>query len=93
MTDVILIFQKGLMLAVWLSFPALAVAVAVGVIVSLVQTALSVQDQALPFAVKLAAVGLTLTLTGAWLGSEILQLGDQALQTVSSLTHRTVRVK
>lgn len=93
MSEVILTFQKGLLLAVWLSFPALAIAVVVGVLVSLIQTALSVQDQALPFAVKLIAVGLTLSLTGGWIGSEILQLGDQALQMVSSITNSFVRAK
>jgi len=88
MTETLAFFQKGLLLVVWLSLPPLFVAVLVGILISLIQTALSVQDQALPFAFKLIAVGLVLAGTGRWVGIELLTLGEQALHSIPQLTHR-----
>lgn len=85
MVETIALFQKGMLLVLWLSAPPLAVAVLVGVLVSLVQTLLSVQDQALPFSFKLLAVGLTLALCGRWMGVELMLLADQAMQAVATL--------
>jgi type III secretion protein S len=85
MNETLAFFQKALLLVVWLTLPPLAVAVLAGVLTSLVQTVLSLQDQALPFAVKLLAVGLTLALVGRWMGVELVTLGDQALQAVATI--------
>lgn len=87
MSETFAFFQKGLVLVVWLSLPPLGVAVLVGVLISLVQTALSVQDQALPFVFKLIAVGLTLALVGRWMGLELIALADQALIAIPRITH------
>ena len=35
---------------------------------------MQVQDQTLPFGIKLVAVGITLALTGRWIGVELIQL-------------------
>lgn len=88
MSETIAFLQQGLLLVVWLTLPPLAVAVVVGVVVSLIQTVLSIQDQALPFAVKLLAVGLALALVGRWQGQQLLALGDQALRSVATITHK-----
>ena len=88
MVETIAIFQKGMLMVLWLSLPPLVVAVVVGVVVSLVQTLLSMQDQALPFAFKLLAVGLTLALAGRWMGVELFSLADQSMQIVSTLGYR-----
>ncbi len=57
-----------------LSAPPLIVAVVVGVLTSLVQALMQIQDQTLPFGIKLVAVGVTLILTGRWIGVELIQL-------------------
>jgi len=88
MTETIAFFQKGLLLVMWLSLPPLAVAVVMGVLTSLLQTVLSLQDQALPFAIKLLAVGVTLAIAGRWMALELLVLGDQALQAISTFAAR-----
>ena len=85
MPETIFYFQKGLLLVVWLSLPPLLVAVIVGVVVSIVQTALSVQDQALPFVCKLVAVGITLVVLGRWVGIELLNLGEQAFRAIPTI--------
>ena len=70
----ILLFKQGMLLVVVLSAPPLIVAVVVGVLTSLVQALMQIQDQTLPFGIKLVAVGITLALTGHWVGVELMQL-------------------
>ncbi len=75
--ETITLFENALVLVVMLSAPPLVVAIVVGVLVSLVQTVFQVQDQTLPFAIKLVSVGLVLALTAAWIGSELYNLTDR----------------
>ena len=70
----ILLFKQGMLLVVVLSAPPLIVAVVVGVLTSLVQALMQIHDQTLPFGIKLVAVGITLALTGHWVGVELMQL-------------------
>ena len=70
----IVLFKQGMLLVVVLSAPPLIVAVVVGVLTSLVQALKQIQDQTLPFGIKLVAVGVTLILTGRWIGVELIQL-------------------
>ena len=70
----IVLFKQGMLLVVVLSAPPLIVAVVVGVLTSLVQALMQIQDQTLPFGIKLVAVGVTLILTGRWIGVELIQL-------------------
>ena len=72
--DPVLLFKQGMLLVVVLSAPPLIVAVVVGVLTSLVQALMQVQDQTLPFGIKLVAVGVTLALTGRGIGVELIQL-------------------
>ena len=70
----IVLFKQGMLLVVVLSAPPLIVAVGVGVLTSLVQARMQIKDQTLPFGIKLVAVGITLILTGRWIGVELIQL-------------------
>nr|CAE53697.1 putative HrcS [Pseudomonas sp. CFBP 11402] len=70
----IVLFKQGMLLVVVLSAPPLIVAVVVGVLTSLVQALMQIQGQTLPFGIKLVAVGVTLILTGRWIGVELIQL-------------------
>lgn len=70
----IVLFKQGMLLVVVLSAPALIVAVVVGVLTSLVQALMQIQDQTLPFGIKLVAVGVILIMTGRWMGVELIQL-------------------
>jgi type III secretion protein S len=71
-------FKQAMLLVVLLSAPPLLVAVIVGVLVSLLQAVMQLQDQTLPFAIKLVAVGIALALSGRWIGVELLELAQQA---------------
>ena len=70
----IVLFKQGMLLVVMLTAPPLILAVVVGVLTSLVQALMQVQDQTLPFGIKLVAVGITLIMTGRWIGVELVQL-------------------
>ena len=70
----IVLFKQGMLLVVLLTAPPLIVAVVVGVLTSLVQALMRIQDQTLPFGIKLVAVGVTLIMTGRWIGVELIQL-------------------
>ena len=69
-----MLFKQGMLLVVVLTAPPLMVAVVVGVLTSLVQALMQIQDQTLPFGIKLVAVGVTLIMTGRWIGVELIQL-------------------
>lgn len=79
----IVLFKQGMLLVVVLSAPPLIVAVVVGVLTSLVQALMQVQDQTLPFGIKLIAVGITLVMTGRWIGVELIQLINLTLDMIS----------
>lgn len=81
--EILTLFKQALLLVVMLSAPPLIVAVIVGVIVSLLQAVMQLQDQTLPFAVKLVAVGITLAMTGRWVGVQLIELTTLAFNMIA----------
>lgn len=63
----------ALKLTLVLSMPTIVVATAVGLVVSLGQALTQVNEQTLPFAMKLICVSLVLLTTGSWIGGELYQ--------------------
>ena len=61
--------NHALILTLTLSAPAIIAATAVGIIVGLIQALTQIQDQTLPMAVKLAAVGAVLMILGGGLAA------------------------
>lgn len=81
--DILTLFKQAMLLVVVLSAPPLLVAVIVGVLISLLQAVMQLQDQTLPFAIKLVAVGIALALTGRWIGIELIQLTNLAFNMIA----------
>ncbi|WP_437883134.1 type III secretion system export apparatus subunit SctS [Pseudomonas sp. LRF_L74] len=81
--EALALFKQGMFLVVILTAPPLAVAVLVGVTTSLLQALMQMQDQTLPFGLKLTAVGLTLAMTGRWIGLELIQFVNMAFDLIS----------
>lgn len=79
------LFQKAVLLIVMLSAPALIAAVIFGVLTSLIQTLVQVQDQTLPFVVKLLSVGIALFSTGGWIVSEMMALTNSAFTQIQTM--------
>ena len=65
--NVVEIGQDFLLTAMWLSGPAIAVSLVVGLLISLAQTVTSVQEQTLSFAPRIVAVGVVMLLTLPWM--------------------------
>ncbi len=61
------IFTQTLVLIIKLSAPMLLVSLVVGLIISILQTITSIQEQTLTFVPKLLAIFLTLMLAGNWI--------------------------
>lgn len=85
MPDTLNFFQQGLWMAVMMSAPPLIIATLCGVAVSLIQAVTQIQDQTLPYVVKLVAVAVTLATMGRWIGVELIQLADLALKMVPDI--------
>ncbi|MFO0966556.1 MAG: flagellar biosynthetic protein FliQ [Gemmataceae bacterium] len=65
-TDILEIGKDLLQTAILLALPTLGVSLLIGLIVSILQTITSIQEQTLSFVPRLLAVGLVLVLTMAW---------------------------
>ena len=80
MSDLLHAADRALFLIVALSAIPIAVATLVGLSVALVQAVTHLQEQSLPFGIKLLAVCLCLYLIAGWLGARILNFGDDILR-------------
>jgi type III secretion protein S len=85
MADTLNFFQQGMMMAIMLSAPPLIIAAACGMVVSLIQAVTQIQDQTLPYVVKLVAVAVTLAAMGRWIGVELIQLANLAFTLVPNI--------
>lgn len=75
--DALFQITESMMLVLLLSLPPIIVASVVGIIVSLLQALTQVQEQTLPFAIKLIAVAVTIAAMAGVLGGEMLNYTQQ----------------
>lgn len=87
MSETLQFFQQGLWLVITMSAPPLLIATLCGVAVSLIQAITQIQDQTLPYVVKLVAVALTLSLLGRWFGGELMALTEAAFSLIPAVGH------
>ena len=85
MNETLSLFQQALWLAVMISAPPLLVATVLGVFVSLVQAITQVQDQTLPYVVKLAGVAITLSALGRWFSIELMKVAEMAFALIPNV--------
>jgi len=64
---VIKIMRESLMTVLIVSAPILGVGMFVGLIISIIQTTTSIQEQTLTFVPKIVAIFVTLILLGSWM--------------------------
>ena len=74
--------QQALMIVMIVAGPLLAASLIVGILVSLVQVATSLQDVTLTFVPKIIAVGLTLVLAGGWMLHVLLDFTSHLLSNI-----------
>lgn len=77
---------ESMVLVMLLSMPPIIVASLVGIVVSLLQALTQIQEQTLPFAIKLIAVAATIAATAGWLGSEMLNYTLKLFNNFASMT-------
>lgn len=80
MNNLLFAADKALYLIVVLSAVPIIVATVVGLTVALIQAVTHLQEQTLPFGLKLLAVCLCIYLMAGWLGSRLLSFGDDILR-------------
>lgn len=78
MDELIYFGNKTLHLILLLSALPVAIATAVGLLVGLLQTVTQLQEQTLPFGLKLLAVCACLAATSGWFGSQLLSFARVA---------------
>lgn len=61
------IFSQSLIMIIKAAAPMLLVSLVVGLVISILQTITSIQEQTLTFVPKLLAIFLTLMLAGSWI--------------------------
>lgn len=83
--DVLTYFQQVLWYTVLWSAPALLAATIIGVLVSFVQALMQLQDQTLPFFLKLVMVILVIALTGGWVGSQLIIFTNAILNAIPNV--------
>ena len=71
LSDLVVLAQEALLLAVAVSLPVVAVAALVGGLVAVLQAATQVQDSTLGHLPRLVVVAVALAVAGPWMGSEI----------------------
>jgi type III secretion HrpO family protein len=80
MGDIVYAGNKALYLMLMLVLLPVAVATIVGLLVGLFQTVTQLQEQTLPFGIKLLAVSLCLFLLSGWYGEVLLNFGREVMR-------------
>lgn len=75
-SQIVALAYQGLLLILILSAPPVLISMFLGTIVAIFQAATQIQEQTLPFVVKLVAVTLTLIFMGGWLGAQIMSFSS-----------------
>ncbi len=76
---------ESLYLALWVSAPVLAMALVIGLAVSVLSAATQVQEQSLTFVPKLVGVSLVLALAGGWMASQLVVFTDHLWRAIPAL--------
>jgi flagellar biosynthesis protein FliQ len=77
--------REGLLLVLLVSAPPLLASLVVGFLMSVLQAASQIHDQALDFVPKLAAVVLVLLVLGPVLGAQVLRFSQALLLAVGTI--------
>jgi flagellar biosynthesis protein FliQ len=74
----LLLAQEALKLSVFVSLPVVAAVAGIGLVVSMLQASMQLQDQSVGQLARLLATLAVLTVAGSWMGNEILRFTIKA---------------
>ncbi|KMN49320.1 type III secretion system protein SpaQ [Chromobacterium violaceum] len=80
MNDLVFAGNKALYLVLMMSAWPIIVATVIGLLVGLFQTVTQLQEQTLPFAIKLLGVSVCLFLLSGWYGETLLAFGREVMR-------------
>lgn len=80
--------NQALWIALLVAAPVVIVTSVLGFLLGFLQAVFQLQDQALPFGVKLVAVTLTLVVLGGWQSQTLMQFSEQILTLISTHSDR-----
>ncbi|RBH48015.1 EscS/YscS/HrcS family type III secretion system export apparatus protein [Pseudomonas sp. MWU13-2860] len=80
MNDLVFAGNKALYLVLLMSAWPIVVATVIGLLVGLFQTVTQLQEQTLPFGIKLFGVSLCLFLLSGWYGETLLGFGREVMR-------------
>ncbi len=75
--------NQALWIALMVSMPVVAVTVVLGFTLGFLQAIFQLQDQALPFGIKLLACVVSLVMLGPWIAGVMIQFTNQILEVIS----------
>ncbi|MEW6277401.1 MAG: flagellar biosynthesis protein FliQ [Candidatus Eremiobacterota bacterium] len=81
------LISEGLHHMLWLSMPMLIAAIAVGVLISVLQAATQVQEQTLSFVPKIVATFVSVIMYGAWISSTCTEFTIRVLSHIKLMGH------
>ncbi len=79
------LFRGGILQIMILSAPLLIIAMAVGLVISILQATTSIQEQTLSFVPKIAAILVTLILFGPWMFTTLMQYTEQLFAQIPAM--------
>lgn len=79
------LFRGALATAAAVGAPFVITALAVGLLVALLQAATQLQENALSFVPKIAAVGLVLVLAGPWVLGRLVHFAEESFHTMADI--------
>ena len=80
--------NNALFLIIKVSLPVLLVSLTVGLLVSIFQTATSIQEQTLTFVPKIVCVFLALAIVGGWMMTQMVEFTTELWSNFSLYIHR-----
>jgi type III secretion HrpO family protein len=80
--EIVALAAQALILAFRVSLPVVLASTCVGVLISLVQAVTHIQDQTLPFLLKLGVAVTTLSVCGYWMFGEINRFAQRVFELI-----------
>jgi flagellar biosynthesis protein FliQ len=80
--------RQALVAVVWISGPVAAVALCVGLLVSVLQTTTQIQEQTLSYVPKLVAVSAALGIFGPWMLSQLVRFAAAVFEQLPTAAWR-----
>ncbi|MCQ8895549.1 type III secretion system export apparatus subunit SctS [Limnobacter humi] len=77
--------KQALLITLYISAPVVLMTVIVGLVLGILQAVMQLQDQALPFAVKLVGTVFIFLILGGWMSQLLVQFAESLFASIPSM--------